>query len=350
MEPVRVIIADDERLALEGQSSYVESMDGFTVTGKAQDGLEALELIKSTGADIVITDIRMPRYDGLWLIENIEKLNRNITVIIVSAYDDKNYLLKAVRSPSVFDYLTKPFLFEELQETLESARSYRQHFSMNVDDETSYILNCVLNDQIDEACRYACELISNGSHSLQESRNRIYGWLMALHMNPSIGSEVSDEEKAEVLASIYRTNDKQDMCRVLDGHIREIAGHGDPDSQITPLITAALQMINADLSDSSLNLTKVAERLYVTPNYLSNRFSRDMKQSFSSYLTDQRIARSKDLLKKINYKVYQVAEEAGFADVSYFNKTFKRVVGITPLQYRMKEFDIEEENEQLSEQ
>ena len=115
MEPVRVIIADDETIALEGESGYVSTMAGFSVAGKAHDGLEALEMVRNIGADIVITDIRMPRYDGLWLIENLERENHNVTVIIISAYDDKNYLLKAIRSSSVFDYLTKPFLFEELQ-------------------------------------------------------------------------------------------------------------------------------------------------------------------------------------------------------------------------------------------
>ncbi|MBQ4253864.1 MAG: response regulator [Erysipelotrichaceae bacterium] len=350
MEPVRVIIADDETIALEGESGYVSTMAGFSVAGKAHDGLEALEMVRNIGADIVITDIRMPRYDGLWLIENLERENHNVTVIIISAYDDKNYLLRAIRSSSVFDYLTKPFLFEELQETLESARNYRQHFISRADDATSHILSLVLNNQAEEACRYAGQLINSGSDSLQDSRNQIYGWLMALHMNPAIGAKVSDEEKAEVLASIYRTADKQEMCKVFEGHVRTICGHDDSSREITPLITACLQLMSADLSDSNLNLTRVAERLYVTPNYLSSRFSRDMNQSFSSYLMDLRISRSKELLKKISYKVYEVAQKAGFADVSYFNKTFKRIVGITPLQFRMRELDIEDEEETPSEQ
>ena len=70
------------------------------------------------------------------------------------------------------------------------------------------------------------------------------------------------------------------------------------------------------------------------------------------------IETAKALAKDLNPKIKKTAvtvspsaedinriEEAGFADVSYFNKTFKRIVGITPLQYRMREFEIEEESE-----
>ena len=123
----RVVIADDEKLSLNGIASIVSGTEGFEIAGLAGNGLQAFELVKTEKPDILITDIRMPQKDGIWLIEQIDETGLNLPVIVISAYDDQKYIKTAIRSRNVYDYLLKPFLKEELQDTLKSILSYHEH-------------------------------------------------------------------------------------------------------------------------------------------------------------------------------------------------------------------------------
>lgn len=339
MSNTRVLIVEDEEPVLLGQGAVIGKLEGFEVAGLARNGLEALETVKKEDIDLVITDIRMPQYDGMWLLDRLEELNRPLTVIIVSAYDDKKYLLKAIKSPLVFDYLTKPYLDSEFLETLQSARSYLLHSRQQAGTFNSTLLiNRIAGGQIREACELIKESIRNGKSELPELKNELYGLLVSLHMNPALSGYESEGAFNRTMGAIYQAESADQLSNVFNGYLNSLS-IGKGSKEVTMLVAACLQVAESELSDSSLNLSAVADRLHVTANYLSSRFSRDMNQSFSSYLTQLRVARSMELLKSINYKVYEVAEMAGFTDVSYFNKIFKREVGITPLQYRMKEIN-----------
>lgn len=88
----------------------------------AHDGVEALEQIaKTPELDIVLTDINMPRMDGLTLLGKIGELDRMLKVVIVSAYGDMDNIRVAMNR-GAFDFLTKPINFEDLEVTVEKTR------------------------------------------------------------------------------------------------------------------------------------------------------------------------------------------------------------------------------------
>jgi len=115
---LKVIIADDEDKICQLIYKLVswESL-GMQVVGIAHNGIEALELIKTHSPDIAITDIRMPGYDGLELIEKAKEYNFSIEFIIISGYQHFDYAQKAIKY-GVMDYLLKPIKKEELVGTL----------------------------------------------------------------------------------------------------------------------------------------------------------------------------------------------------------------------------------------
>ena len=69
MSDIKVVVADDEILALNGISNLIDKTEGFQVVGRAANGRECLELIKKNSPELVITDIKMPVMDGLTMIE-----------------------------------------------------------------------------------------------------------------------------------------------------------------------------------------------------------------------------------------------------------------------------------------
>lgn len=109
----RVILVDDEVAAIEYIQGIIESKcTGFEVVGTAKSGEKCLEVFERSGADVIITDIKMAGIGGMELIEEIRRRNRDIQLIIVSGYSEFEYAKKAITN-QVFEYILKPVDPEE---------------------------------------------------------------------------------------------------------------------------------------------------------------------------------------------------------------------------------------------
>ena len=118
---IKVLIVDDEEWIRMGLREQVDwSMLGLEITGEAQNGAVALELIEKGQPQIVITDIRMPKVDGLALMEKIHNSYPNILIIVISGYSEFEYARKAI-SFNAFDYILKPIEESELERILIKA-------------------------------------------------------------------------------------------------------------------------------------------------------------------------------------------------------------------------------------
>ena len=115
-----ILIADDEPLALRGNRIIIER-SGLEVEKiyEAGDGAEAWELLEKYPVDLVITDIKMPKIDGVSLCRRISQEKKNIRTIIVSGYADFQYAREALRY-GVKDYILKPVQRQELIQSVSS--------------------------------------------------------------------------------------------------------------------------------------------------------------------------------------------------------------------------------------
>lgn len=103
----KVMIVDDEVLIRIGIKSSIEwESNGFQVIGEAQNGAEALELYEKYFPEIVITDIRMPVMNGLELIRALKQKNSHVKIIVLSYYNDFEYVREALKLGAV-DYILK---------------------------------------------------------------------------------------------------------------------------------------------------------------------------------------------------------------------------------------------------
>lgn len=113
----RALIVDDELIILNGilHLPVWASLDIEPVP--AQTGIQALEHIKSSKIDMIITDIKMPEMNGLQMIDELRKLEKNTPVIVISGYDSFAYAQKAIHY-GVKDYLLKPVSQSDLDATV----------------------------------------------------------------------------------------------------------------------------------------------------------------------------------------------------------------------------------------
>jgi two-component system response regulator YesN len=115
----KVFLTDDEPFILEGLRDALDwSSYELEIVGTAENGLKALERMKECRADILITDISMPAMNGLELIREARALNRDLHVVILSGFNDFDYLKQGMRL-GIENYLLKPINLQELKATLE---------------------------------------------------------------------------------------------------------------------------------------------------------------------------------------------------------------------------------------
>ena len=119
---MKVIIADDEEKVCQLIHALVDwEALNMEVVAIVHNGIEALEAIKKYNPNIVITDIRMPGYDGLDMIRRAKEINSSVEFIIISGYRHFEYAQNAIKY-GVKDYLLKPIKKGELTDTLNKIR------------------------------------------------------------------------------------------------------------------------------------------------------------------------------------------------------------------------------------
>ncbi len=131
----KLMICDDEPRVARLISNLIDwNRLDIELIGIANDGISSFEMIKEHNPNIVITDIRMPGYDGIELIKRVKELNRDIDLIIISGYKHFEYAHNAIKY-GVKDYLLKPINKQEINNTLQKmVEKYEQNASKKSED------------------------------------------------------------------------------------------------------------------------------------------------------------------------------------------------------------------------
>lgn len=243
---LKVLIVDDEPTMRKGLVMGVDwaSMD-CVVVGEAANGEEGLEAFDRYHPGLIITDIRMPRMDGLQMLSALREKGSTVHVILLTAYDDFDYIRSALQMGAV-DYLLKPFRDNELREAVA----------------------------------------------------RLQRWQSGREQMPELSTA--------------------------------LPGKGDK----SKYVLQAVSFIAEHYTDVDISITSIADALGVSEGHLSHIFKKETSYTVISYLTQYRIHAAMELLKDCRYKVYEVAEQVGYRDVSYFSSTFKKLTGMSPSEYQ----------------
>lgn len=109
----KVLIVDDEVLVRVGLKTTIDwEANGFSVVAEAPNGEQGFEQYRKHMPDVIITDIRMPKKDGLWLVEEVRKENRNVKILVLTCYDEFSYARKALKL-GADDYILKSEVEDE---------------------------------------------------------------------------------------------------------------------------------------------------------------------------------------------------------------------------------------------
>jgi DNA-binding NarL/FixJ family response regulator len=115
-----VVVADDERLIRSGYRMIISGAPDLEVVGEAADGLEAVDLARRLGPDVVLMDVRMPRMDGIAATRRIAAFDRAPAVLVVTTFDLDEYVFEALRAGAC-GFLLKDAGEEQLLAALRGA-------------------------------------------------------------------------------------------------------------------------------------------------------------------------------------------------------------------------------------
>ncbi len=118
---MKILIADDEQLTRYGLKRTIDwSRLGITEILEADDGMHALDIARRENPDIILSDIRMPRLNGLELARELRKVQPDINIIFMSGFSDREYLKAAIRLKAV-SYVEKPVSVSEVEDAISEA-------------------------------------------------------------------------------------------------------------------------------------------------------------------------------------------------------------------------------------
>jgi signal transduction histidine kinase len=166
----RILVVDDEpdleALVLQKLRRRIRS--GAVSFLFARDGVEALSTLRAQdNIDLVVTDINMPRMDGLTLLEKLQQREEQVSTIIVSAYGDMANIRTAMNR-GAFDFLTKPIDFPDLEATIDKTLRHVEALREAKRRQAE-------NLRLEAASHNKSQFLANMSHELRTPLNAIIG-------------------------------------------------------------------------------------------------------------------------------------------------------------------------------
>ncbi|HVX29929.1 MAG TPA: response regulator transcription factor [Nitrolancea sp.] len=95
---IRILVVDDHPVVREGLVAIIEAQDDMTVVGEAGDGAQAIAIYKAAKPDVVLMDLAMPGTDGVQAIEGMRAFDPEARVVVLTAYDTDERILRAVEA------------------------------------------------------------------------------------------------------------------------------------------------------------------------------------------------------------------------------------------------------------
>ena len=351
----KVMVVDDEpqvRIALSQIIDIIGNPGEFHVACQAANGREALLCLQEKTIDIVLSDIYMPVLSGIQLASVIERQYPRVVTVFLTGFDDFSLAQQSLRY-RVFEYILKPVDQDELLQTLRRAGEEVKRRYMNSKSEHLVFLCkngsllriqerisnrdftvAVGTARLDAVIGYVKALFDDliDAQMHQNEKQQIAYWIIYLlgRAYPQLASEESEEGILE--NELARCGTAEEIWQVVQKNLEQKIRHYSANARIRSQLDNIKEYISREYA-SVISLQTLADRFSLSPNYISEMFKED-GQNFLDYLTERRLEVAVDMLRNSTLKINQIANDVGYNDANYFNKLFKKHVGISPGEFR----------------
>ena len=458
----KCVIVDNEEIILKSLTQLVDWEGfGFSIAKAETSPVRTLDYIKQNpDTALLITDVVMPEMSGLKLIEQVKHINPALPVIVISAFDEFDYVRGALRLGAE-NYLLKPVDIEELSDSLRQLSIHIEEnkralnpgplhtFKSNITErwlkntisshellDKADILGINISAKFRAVCikTFECDAASVFGNMTELFAGRICGYPFfedadiftavlydgdiqgavetlqpkfghtaialgvcadfenisksyasvcrlkpllytgcnllyadkidekynmcsdipmletALHSSYALAKQLSLKEAQAACVRLFelggvlpdktdieilkmRPSQEQKLYGWVCSLISNMLSRLEAPAQLHPSIIKALGVISGEYG-SDLSLKTLSDKLGLSSAYLGRLFREQIGMHFNDYLLEERLKHACEMLRSTALQMSDIAAKCGFSSQTYFNRSFKRVYGISPLAYR----------------
>lgn len=354
----KVVIIDDEPWT-RGVIKNLANWDKFEmeVVGEAADGETGLALIQKIAPDIVITDVRMPRLNGIDLVGILRKEGMHMPVLIISGYDDYSYVRSAMQL-GVTDYILKPIKPEELNTQLQKCRSLLQARPVEANPIRAGFLADGWESEYQKLHKQIVTTLQTlDTAALEINMKKLYKAVVRHEgENPDQALQIGlyyafiypmqkHMEKLGMQKECVFTSQQTTFVFSRENTLQQVF------SFVNELYTAVIKK-NASIHNnmrldiqavcrymeenylSGITLEQTADVFHVSKEHLSKAFKNDQSIGFSEKVISLRMNKAKEYVMQKNIPMKEIGFLVNYYDQAHFYKTFKKFFGKTPGEMR----------------
>lgn len=384
MKSVKALIVDDE-FNVRDVIRHLGQWEKYGITHllEASNGDDAKRMIEKESPEIIFTDVKMPGMSGMELIEWLDSISYPGKVILISGFDDYSFMRKAIQFSS-FDYLLKPIEADAFNKTLEEAvKSWANEEEVRSNKDTG-VYEDVKRFRSNQLVTAACmgeQFDKNDIESYVPKADRYTLTLISFyqmhHPAPYI-QLLADELVERKIGNVFALQNDHNLCLVItipehwlsveewishqfDIPVRLVCGEpleslGDIHNSFKSLQKAMKNQnfrsihrlddldVARRIEDivsyvekyymEELSLEKLSNVFFLSREHISRKFKQKTGMLLSKYITKLRTDQAKRWLRETEKSIYSISLMLGYQDEKYFSKLFKKVVGMTPFEYR----------------
>ena len=358
----KVMLVDDVDISLR-QIKRMKLWNGetcFNVAAEASNGCNALEILHMNRMDLIITDIKMPKVDGIELLKEVMGKNLCPCVVLLSDYSDFTYAKQGIQY-GAFDYLNKPAEYNDMKNLLDRVEQFLNKRSREI--ELVKNLEEKLEEKIENFFPAAeleqlIEAIKLKRPETPIIAHRLTDTIIRLYENDVIKIGAALKKAMAELVHQIRI-----YYNWLDKFIDEVVYKGleftvmSTSMEAADAFYTAVKAINDVIGrlefgnnteqlenricryvlervDSAISIEGIARFMYMNRKYLSEVFRQKTGELLVEYITRVKMERAVKLLDHSSMKTYEIALLLGYKDTEYFSRLFKKHVGISPSGHR----------------
>lgn len=395
-----VIVDDEPKIRRGLKTLIASATLDMEVVGEAEDGEMALEVAKELRPDILLVDICMPFLNGLQFIEQLQSVAKDCIIIVITGHDEFAYAQKAIKLQvfdyllkPVFGEQLVPVLQRAEQELLNSRRQneyltwanqetkknlplLRQNFYKNwVNGQLreEYIATQLNFLEIDLPSVSGVIVLKVAGQFTKGQLLKDWDRDLLLFSIENIYREIleqwqpyimfhDDNDNLIVITPIHNLGEWYELSADLQQRVEEylqqvviIAQRPVTDlmtcisatyhelllelnrkASYTPIVLLSQKHIETYYYKEDLSLQELADTIQISPTYLSRLLKNEIGVSFIEYLIQVRVEKAIQIMSDPTVKLYEVAQRVGYNNQHYFSTAFKKVVGLSPAEYRKK--------------
>ena len=151
---IKIILVDDHKVIRDALTSYLNNDEEFEIIAEASNGNDAIELARTTVADIFIMDINMGEPDGIQCTKEIKKINPNIKILALTMFNESQHI-KQMMNAGASGYLLKNVGVEEVKTAIKNVYQGNIYYSSEV---TETVMNSLQEKKVSTSSKFITDI------------------------------------------------------------------------------------------------------------------------------------------------------------------------------------------------